>query len=156
MELTGLPDFHAPLTDEASGARAYWPFGGGSRCFVMPDALTLGSRDGLADFRLELIRPVIPNLPPEPHAVLELSVATVSSRAERVLAVLRLQNPAASIELLAPSGGSFRFVAGSSDAPATLLEPIALVPSGLGSLRLVRLLPLDAALLVREIAAIAL
>ena len=110
MELTGLPDFHAPLTDEASGARAYWPFGGGSRCFVMPDALTLGSRlDGLADFRLELIRPAIPGLPPEPHAVLEQSVATVSSSAERVLAALRLQNPAASVELLAPSGGILPF-----------------------------------------------
>jgi hypothetical protein len=151
MELIGLPDFHAPPTDEASGVRAYWPFGGGSRCFVMPDALTLGSRlDGLADFRLELIRPAIPGLPPVPHAVLELSVATASSSAARVLAALRLQNPAASVELLAPSGGSFRFVAGSSDAPAALLEPIALVPSGLGSLRLVRLLPLDAALLLRE------
>lgn len=151
MELTGLPDFHAPLTDEASGACAYWPFGGGSRCFVMPDALTLGSHlDGLADFRLELIRPAIPSLPPEPHAVLELSVAIVSSSAERVLAALRLQNPAASVELLAPSGGSFRFVAGWSDPPATLLEPIALVSSGLGSLRLVRLLPLEAALLLRE------
>lgn len=152
MDLAGFPDFHAPLIEEAvAWGRAYWPFGGGSRCFVMPDALTLGSRpDGSADFKLELIRPAIPGLPPEPHGVLELSVATVSTGTEHALAALRLQNPAASVELLAPSGGSFRFVTASSSAPAALLESIALAPSGLGSLRLVRQLPSDAALLLRE------
>jgi hypothetical protein len=153
MELTGLPDFHAPLADDSPGGwgRAYWPFGGGARCAVMPDILTLGSRaDGSVDFRLEFIRPAVPGLPPAPHGVLELSVATASTGAERALAALRLQNPRATVEPLAPCGGSFRFVAASSDAPASLLQAVPLVQGGLGTLRLVRQLPVDAALLLRE------
>jgi hypothetical protein len=156
VNLIGLPDFHAPFADTTAGGwgHAYWPFGGGARCYLAPDSLKLATRpDGSADFRLELIRPFAPGLPPVPHGALDMSVVTECTGFDRALAALRQQSPDASLEPLAASSGSFRFVAASSDASATLLEPVALTGHGLRTLRLLRQLPLDDALLLRTLLA---
>src|SRR5215470_7945308 len=153
MELVGLPDFHAPVVDDAPDGwgSAYWPFGGGARCFLIPNLVALASLEhGSPDFRLELIRPLTPGSPPTPHGVLELSIAVGCSGAERALAALRQQNSNASLEPLAPAGGCFQFIAASGDVPATLLEPVALAHNGLGALRFVRELPIDTALFMRD------
>jgi hypothetical protein len=153
MELNGLPDFHAPLRDEGPSGWgcAYWPFGGGAHCFLAPDALELAVRaDGTPDFKLDILRPFAPGLPPTPRGVLDISLKAVCRGTVGALNALRGLRPDATIEPAAPVGGFLRFLAASRNVPAALLEPVQLAPNGLGAVRHSRELPLDAALLLRE------
>jgi hypothetical protein len=153
MELIGLPDFHAPLRDEGPNGWgcAYWPFGGGAHCFLVPDALELAVRaDGTPDFKLDILRPFAPDLPPTPRGVLDLSLKAVCSGTVGALTALRDLRSDATIEPVAPAGGFLRFLAASHDVPTALLEPVQLASNGLGVVRHTRELPLDAALLLRE------
>jgi hypothetical protein len=153
MELIGLPDFHAPLRDDAPSGWgcAYWPFGGGTHCFLVPDALQLAIRaDGTPDFELDILRPLAPGLPPAPRGLVDMSLKAVCGGIVAALAALRRLRPDATVEPAAPACGFLRFVPAASDAPAALLEPIPIAPNGLGSLRHIRELSLEAALLLRE------
>jgi hypothetical protein len=153
MELIGLPDFHDPLRDEGSNGWgcAYWPYGGGAHCFLAPDGIELAVRaDGTPDFKLDILRPFAPGLPPTPRGMLDMSLTVVCRGVVDALAALRGLRPDATIEPVAPAGGFLRFLAASRDVPAALLQPVQLAPNGLGAVRHTRDLPLDAALLLRE------
>jgi len=79
------------------GLAVLGPYAAGGPHYTLPDALEL-ARDhaGSPGLRLELVRGVDPNFPPDPYGVLELSLA-LSQRIGEALTLLRVDDPLATV-----------------------------------------------------------
>lgn len=151
MSLLGLPDF-GNLQAFAGGSFAA-AFSKEGPTWVFPRELVLASRpDGGLGFRLSVIRPANPMLPPEAHGQLELELRPGYPLADVEAELLRLGRPLR-LEPVLPEIGWLAWTAVDAEAsglPAELALPTRLAWQQFGSARLALRVSLVAADYLRQ------
>jgi hypothetical protein len=151
MAFEGMPDFQTSIHD--GGVTLLAPFQGEGSYTLLPRGLGIAKReDGAPDFRLGLIRPVNPMLPPKPYGTLDFRVQA-SFDVEKGLAVLRSRQPGAWLEQARFHDGFLRLIPlGQLEGTnPTLYDSVPVNFQGLGVGRFSTLLDQQAALLVKDL-----
>ena len=148
----GLPDLGQPL--EAAGCAVYPALDQPGAFLYVPGTLQLAQQQdarGTADFSLELVRGTSPVLPPRPYGVLDFSL--VPSRCSpEALAVLREKHPHAVVAPVLFTRGYLRLqsLAGGVETSSDFDVPVPLAANGLETVRLVRRLSQEVAVLLKR------
>jgi hypothetical protein len=143
--MLGMLDFQNPIVQD--DVIVYWPSAAGRPLTVPASGIEVAKRgDDSLDFHLELLRPAIPGLPPDPYGVLDMRLSATYSL-DKAIAAARNVRLDAIVECAPFTGGFLRLVATGElpDAPKEIFEPVTLAWNGLTTGRVIRRLPMSAA-----------
>lgn len=143
----GLADLSQPL--EVGGFVLYKALDTSGLFIYVPDVLKLARRGSEVDFSLELVRGISPFLPPLPYGILDISFLP-SRFSPEALAALRDIEPNAVVTPALFTRGYLRLQALAGNAPDDFETPVPLASNGLETVRLVRRLSSDGAILIKS------
>ena len=145
---TDLLDWGRPVSSSV-GLAAFAPYSGHSAALALPQDIVIATgAAGLPDFRLALVRPDNPALPPEPYAQLELRLRARTDINQALLSTdapldgLRVAPLRRGVLVLRPVQ--------ALDVPDELLAPIPLSWNGLGACNIALRLSAHAGSVLRE------
>lgn len=153
MSLRGQLDFQRPFRAEAGELLLYFPFEQGNY-FVLPESITLAKgTNGAPDFRLSLVRGIMPGIPPAPYGLISFGLKTEGPLDKAILALQSLPRSAnAGLNLAAYQRGFLRWrpMGSLTPVPPELQTPSALRFDGLAVTEWSAILSADAALLLKK------
>ncbi|MGG6240985.1 hypothetical protein ACQ4N7_20375 [Nodosilinea sp. AN01ver1] len=125
MAYFGLPDFQQPLP--LREGLIYAPYGNLGPYTLLPQRLTVApGADGRVDFALSLLRGANPDLPPQPHGILDFRLTLDYPLAEG-LEALRSRQPSAVLQPATVESGWLRLYPTIQDIPDDVRQAVPLV-----------------------------